>query len=927
MRQEGLEEGADFPPCPPGELCLTTVTTPNGSGQPLAIDPPGYGTSDTTAFLYDVPGAHGLLASQRTDPLVGTTHFGYDPFNRRTHVTNPNLEETVTAYDALDRVVSVTASGPPALVTSYHYTPLGDLFCLVLPRGNAIEYAHDGAGRVTAELRGRALAVPEWPACLDPGLPRERRFWTLDGAGQRTNEKLQRDEGGGGDLWVDHAETSWVYASRCHLEKVIQAPERLGEEAVTEYAYDDCTGNLTAVWDPLHPRPANPPSTTYAYDELGRLVAVTQPWGGNGGGEVVTSYAYDVQDHLVRVTDGEGNETEYTYSDRDLLTREDSPVSGVTEHAYTEHGELRRTTDARAVTVTRTVDAADRVTFADYPDDDLDRTYTYGTDPLAHELGRLVAIANATATVEYGYDAHGRLTQDGELLYAHDENGNRTAITYPDGLVATYAHDDMDRELSLTVQPAGGAAVPVVTASPGASYRPFGPLAGLTFGTVPPTTETRGHDFRYAPASIALSGGQLAWTYTTDPNGNVLAIDDTTSANQDRSFGYQPWQQYLTTGHGPWGGLRVFRYDRIGNRVQEGSPGYWNPYSYVPNPAGGNTPTLAAAFFDLRLNRSYEFDDAGFLTRTFTPSRPTEPTAYFTFDTAGTLTALDAGGKPLAFAYDGRGLLARAMLGESPYALPTYSSAGQLLSLHDVFFDGSPERRTHLLYFAARPVAQWREEAGGKGGGGGSLSSPPTTSAPPPARWPPTPRSPGRAASSPSAATGSTAPRRAPSRAASSCASPGSGTTPTGTATCAPKASAPISSTTSTAGTRRGRGGMCRLTRPRPSSRSSYLALVRPHPVPFESHSYREPTGPTLMATPTQSTILTSSGWGLSDPAAMGFLTASKTRSASDAVSAMTSASICPTVPRSGRGPRPFSSLPCLSSSPSLRTASAATCG
>ncbi|MCL4838500.1 MAG: RHS repeat-associated core domain-containing protein [Thermoanaerobaculia bacterium] len=34
-------------------------------------------------------------------------------------------------------------------------------------------------------------------------------------------------------------------------------------------------------------------------------------------------------------------------------------------------------------------------------------------------------------------------------------------------------------------------------------------------------------------------------------------------------------------------------------------------------------------------------------------------------------------------------------------------------------FDQSPERRTHLLHFAARPVAQWREEAGGKGGGGG----------------------------------------------------------------------------------------------------------------------------------------------------------------------------------------------------------------
>ena len=62
---------------------------------------------------------------------------------------------------------------------------------------------------------------------------------------------------GRGDLWVDHAETSWVYQGRCHLEKTIQAPGR-PEEAVTEYAYDDCAGNLTAVWDPLHPRASHP---------------------------------------------------------------------------------------------------------------------------------------------------------------------------------------------------------------------------------------------------------------------------------------------------------------------------------------------------------------------------------------------------------------------------------------------------------------------------------------------------------------------------------------------------------------------------------------------------------------------------------------------------------------------------------------------
>jgi hypothetical protein len=57
----------------------------------------------------------------------------------------------------------------------------------------------------------------------------------------------------------------------------------------------------------------------------------------------------------------------------------------------------------------------------------------------------------------------------------------------------------MDRQASLSVQEAGGPATPVVSAATPASYRAFGPLASLTFGTTPPLTETRTYDARYSP--------------------------------------------------------------------------------------------------------------------------------------------------------------------------------------------------------------------------------------------------------------------------------------------------------------------------------------------------------------------------------------------------------------------------------------------
>ncbi len=44
------------------------------------------------------------------------------------------------------------------------------------------------------------------------------------------------------------------------------------------------------------------------------------------------------------MTDAEGNQTIYTYSDRDLLTQEVSPVSGTALHAYDAHRELSTTT-------------------------------------------------------------------------------------------------------------------------------------------------------------------------------------------------------------------------------------------------------------------------------------------------------------------------------------------------------------------------------------------------------------------------------------------------------------------------------------------------------------------------------------------------------------------------------------------------------
>jgi len=647
----GFEDGSTF--------SLATTMTYNAAGQPTSIDPPGFGTADVTSFTYD-PSHGDVVALTRTDPVVGATSFGYDAFNRRTSVTDLNGVETVTVYDDLDRVTQMTQVGAvPAddLVTAHEYNVFGDLFRTTQPRGNVIEYAYDAAGRL--------VSIERKPDASTPG---ERTVYTLDAFGHRTKEELQRWDGA---AWVTDSFTDFVYSTRCHLDQVVDA---VG--SVTEYDYD-CDGNLAREWDANHPSAGktSPATRVYAYDALERLTSVTEPWGGAGGGVAVTTYGYDVQDHLASVTDAEGTTTSYVYSDRDLMTEEDSPVSGVTAHTYDKHGSLETTIDARSVAVVRTYDAAGRVTFVNYPDAALDTTYTYDDPGVAFSQGRLTAITRDGLSVDYEYDRFGRTVQDGELTYDYDENGNRTEIgCYPGGGVARYTHDFADREATLEFEPAGGSAESVVSS---ASYYARGPLSSVDLGNG--LTETRGHDERYLPAriTVAPAGGGAAlldWQYTTDGIGNPTFIDDLLGG-VDRAHGYQDVQYYLTQGDGPWGALD-WTYDRIGNRLTETrNGGAADVYGYQPNSgAVGNTAKLTSIQHGVGGTTSFGYDAAGNQTQTTASGVVTD----WTYDDASRLSRIERAVPEAStdFFYDGRSFLRQA------------ESHGQDISGAAIFCDG-----------------------------------------------------------------------------------------------------------------------------------------------------------------------------------------------------------------------------------------------
>lgn len=476
---------------------------------------------------------------------------------------------------------------------------------------------------------------------------------------------------------------------------------------------------MIKVWDANHPSVGQTatPSTSYEYDELDRLKLARQPFGGAGGGNVDTTYLYDNQDHLIQVTDANGTVTGYVYSDRDLQTREVSEVSGTSNYTYNEHGQLTITLDARGIMTFRVPDALDRVSSVDLPGTELDVAFAYDDPLVPFSKGRLTSLTRGATRLDYEYDRFGRTTQDGELGYTFDKNGNALSLTYPGGLVATYTHDYADRPQTLSVTPAGGTPQAIVTA---ASHRPAGPISSLTLGNG--LTENRDFDSRSFPKGI-LVPSRLDWDYTLDAVGNPTAIADALVPANNKTYAYQNYQYFLTTGNGPWG-TRSWTYDKVGNRLTETRSGVTDTYSYVSNAAMGRSPKLQQIALGAGGTTAFTYDSAGNETVAGASTR--------TFNDAGHLGA--AANAPAQtssnFRYDGRGLLVEAK-GTAPATggsgvfcdgfesgdtsqwgtgpggacterTVTYSTYGSEGRLYHVRRGGG---RSSVLYFEDRPVA------------------------------------------------------------------------------------------------------------------------------------------------------------------------------------------------------------------------------
>ncbi|WP_248279492.1 RHS repeat-associated core domain-containing protein [Xanthomonas campestris] len=564
-------------------------------------------------------------------------------YHRRGWLTATKVRGADPASDLDDRI------------TRIGYWPTGLIKQVAQPDGGFTTFGYDGAHRLTdvTDNAGNTL------------------HYTLDSAGNRIKEDTR-----------DVAGTLKRTLSRVYNQLGQLKTQATAASDPTDFAYD-AKGNTVAVNDALGT------ATLSDYDALDRLARTLQD---ANGIKAETKFAYDYRGNLAKVTDPKGLGTTYEYNGFGDLTKLVSPDTGITAYTYDSAGNRASQTDARGVITTYSYDALNRLTKLTYPKptDGLDISYTYDTLPNicvpgeASFIGRLARMSDGSGSTEYCYNAFGDVTRKVQtsnatalvLRYDYTVGGRLRRVTYPDGAVVDYVRNAQGQSTEVGVTPAGGSRQVLLGS---ASYYPFGPAAGWTYGNG--RTLTRLYDLDYRPQAIQdTRPGGLEVGFGFDPVGNLTALTPAGNAVPEISLDYDTLGRLTALTDGVTGTvIDGYSYDATGNRLSAKVGTVTQAYTY---PTTNHRLSAVAG-----VARTY--DKTGNTLTIGGKSRE------FSYDASGRMSmAKRAGALVMNYRYNGRGEQVRRFLGTTnTYTL--YDEAGHWLGDYDS--NGAPKQQAIWL--------------------------------------------------------------------------------------------------------------------------------------------------------------------------------------------------------------------------------------
>jgi RHS repeat-associated protein len=344
---------------------LVSVASPQGTINYSYDLATGRETEVSTAntdiqYAYDQEGRLSTVTTTKLDgatlgtPLVTT--YGYDLNNNLVSTSLPNGTSETRTYDVLNRLVSLTNTGPSGVISGYTYAmdPVGHRTAVQENTGRRVEYTYDNLYRLVQE------------AITDPVSGNRTLTYSYDLANNRVASTDSGAPAGQQSL-------TYVYDPNDRLTSVTGTGSPPSYSA--SYAYDAAGNTLTVSGTGVD-------AATYTWDAAGRLVGAT-----------ITNHVTQAQTSVSLTYDDAGNKVSETVNGTTTTYLNDA------NQAYDQVLEEYAPAGVLAATYVRGLDLL-------FQDRGAARTF-YLRD--GSESTRALTNTSGAVTDLYTYDAYGRL--------------------------------------------------------------------------------------------------------------------------------------------------------------------------------------------------------------------------------------------------------------------------------------------------------------------------------------------------------------------------------------------------------------------------------------------------------------------------------------------------------------------------------------
>ncbi|MGA1839033.1 MAG: MopE-related protein [bacterium] len=543
---------------------------------------------DGTTYQFNAKG----LQTSKTDTNGRTTTYAYDANDRLASITDPADLVTAFTYNG-HNLASI--SDPAGRTTQFSHDADNNLIKIIAPDGSNTNFTYDNQHLMTSKtdplgrttqfnynIHGMVNSVV-WP---DEGID---QYAPSDGSGlindlpenigtyrNPVSVQLPHD-----DLYTD-PEGNMTHMKTDKYGRLLSKTDALNN--VTTYERDTESGNVTKIHTPdgatvqkgyddkgnllfYTDREGN--TTIYTYEStFNKVKTITDPLGR------VTTFNYDTKGNPVKVTNPIGHTTTMTYYSNGLVHTITNANGATTTYEYDSFGNMIKKTDALGNVTSYTYDAAGNIISVT---DSLGHITTYAYDAMNNltnlidpeggqisftydAMGNRISMTNANGnTTQYQYDSKDRLVKiidplGNEITYTYDNNDNILTSMDAKGATTAYEYDALNRLIKET-DPLGNQTT--------YTYDAMGNRISMT--------NAKGNTFYYEYdlenrmiKTIDPLNGQTTFVY--DGNGNLLAITD--AKGQTTTFSYDNLNRKVSMTN-PLGEQEFYTYDKNGNLIQK----------------------------------------------------------------------------------------------------------------------------------------------------------------------------------------------------------------------------------------------------------------------------------------------------------------------------------------------------------------------